>query len=49
MGKQEDAEALVALLDEWIEGREPQVEELERVREFLEREATTFPHRRRLL
>lgn len=41
----EEAERWVYLIDEWREGREPTPEELEELREQLERIATTFPHK----
>lgn len=44
--KQEDAEHWVDVIDEWIGGREPTREELEKLREQMEQIATTFPHKR---
>lgn len=44
--KQEDAERWVDAIDEWIGGREPTHEELEELREELEKMATTFPRKR---
>ncbi len=44
--QQEEAERWVEVIDEWLEGREPTRDELEELREQLERIATTFPHKR---
>lgn len=44
--RQEEAEQWVDVIDEWLGGREPTREELEELREQLERIATNFPRKR---